>query len=120
MQDMQENIERTLHLMLMLWTLFLIVLYTCSFLADYHFPSPGTREELLPGEKMLEDLQKVFFFALMGMGFLIDLVRMRQDKSQAFLFLGVSLLAGGFSSGVGALQYRALAFLFAGTGAGPD
>ena len=110
MQDMQEKIEQTLHLMLMLWALFMIALYACSFLAEYHFP--GAREEMLPGEKMLENLQKVFFFALMGMGFLIDLVRMRRDRGQAFLFLVLSLAVGGFAGGVGALQYRALAFLF--------
>ncbi len=110
MQDMQEKTEQTLHLMLMLWALFMIALYACSFLAEYHFP--GMREETLQGEKMLEDLQKVFFFALMGMGFLIDLVRMRQDRGQAFLFLVLSLAVGGFAGGVGALQYRAVAFLF--------
>tara|TARA_B100000959_G_scaffold185140_1_gene193676 strand:- start:96 stop:437 length:342 start_codon:yes stop_codon:yes gene_type:complete len=112
MQGMQEKIEQTLHLMLMLWALFMIALYACSFLAEYHFP--GTREEMLPGEKMLEDLQKVFFFALMGMGFLIDLVRMRQDRGQAFLFLALSLVVGGSAGGVGALQYRALEFFFEG------
>ena len=48
----------------------------------------------------------------MGMGFLIDLVRMRQDRGQAFLFLALSLAVGGFAGGVGALQYRALTFLF--------
>ena len=112
MQGMQEKIEQTLHLMLMLWALFMIALYACSFLAEYHFP--GTREEMLPGEKVLEDLQKVFFFALMGMGFLIDLVRMRQDRGQAFLFLVLSLAVGGLAGGVGALQYRALEFLFEG------
>ncbi|MDP6180894.1 MAG: hypothetical protein QGG48_13495 [Desulfatiglandales bacterium] len=110
MQGTQEKIEQTLHLMLVLWALFMVALYACSFLAEYHFP--GTRKEMLPGEKMLEDLQKVFFFALMGMGFLIDLVRMRQDRGQAFLFLVLSLAVGGFAGGVGALQYRALAFLF--------
>ncbi|MDP6180970.1 MAG: hypothetical protein QGG48_13875, partial [Desulfatiglandales bacterium] len=107
MQGTQEKIEQTLYLMLMLWALFMIALYACSFLAEYHFP--GTQEETLPGEKMLEDLQKVFFFALMGMGFLIDLVRIRQDRGQAFLFLVLSLAVGGFAGGVGALQYRALA-----------
>ena len=61
MQDMQEKIEQTVHLMLMLWALFMIALYTCSFLAEYHFP--GVREEMLPGDEMLGDLQKGFFFS---------------------------------------------------------
>jgi hypothetical protein len=40
----------------------------------------------------------------MGMGFLIDLVRMRENKNNAFLFLLLSLLLGGISGGIGALQ----------------
>ena len=101
-QDAREKIEQTKQLMLMLWTVFLVVLYACSFLIEYHFP--GEREEMTAGEMILNDLQKLFFFALMGIGFLIDLVRMREDKNKAFIFLLLTLLLGGFSGGVGAMQ----------------
>jgi len=98
----REKIEQTERFMLMLWTIFLIVLYMCSFLAEYHFPNEP--EELVVGEKILNDLQKLFFFALMGMGFLIDLVRMRKNKNNAFVFLFLTLLLGGLSGGIGAMQ----------------
>ena len=57
------------------------------------------------GRKVLSDLQRLFFFSLMGMGVLIDLVRMRQDRNKAFIFLFLSLLLGSFSGGIGAIQY---------------
>ena len=59
------------------------------------------------GRKVLGDLQRLFFFSLMGLGFLIDLVRMREDRNKAFIFLLLSLLLGGFSGGIGAIQYQA-------------
>ena len=109
-QDAKEKIEQTQRFMLMLWTVFLIVLYTCSFLTEYHFP--GEREKMVAGEKVLVDLQKLFFFALMGMGFLIDLVRMREDKNKAFVFLLLTLLLGGFSGGIGAIQAQFISYIF--------
>ena len=62
---------------------------------------------MVVGRKILNDLQRLFFFALMGAGFLIDLVRMREDRNKAFIFLLLSLLLGGFSGGIGAIQYQA-------------
>ena len=103
-QDAREKIEQTEQFMLMLWTTFLIILYMCSFLAEYHFP--GEREEIAAGEMILNDLQQLFFFALMGIGFLIDLVRMRENRNSAFVFLLVTLLLGGLSGGIGAMQFQ--------------
>ena len=62
------------------------------------------------GRKVLSDLQRLFFFSLMGVGVLIDLVRMREDRNKAFIFLLLSLLLGGFSGGVGAIQYQVFYF----------
>ncbi len=90
--------------MLVLWAFFLISLYACSFLVEYHFPHEEEREVL--GRKVLGDLQKLFFFALMGMGFLMDLVRMRENKNNAFIFLFSSLLLGALAGGIGAIQYK--------------
>jgi len=39
------------------------------------------------GRKVLSDLQRLFFFSLKGLGVLNDLVRMRQDRNKAFIFL---------------------------------
>ena len=66
------------------------------------------------GRKILSDLQRLFFFSLMGLGFLIDLVRMREDRNKAFIFLLLSLFLGGFSGGLGAIQYQVFNFIVGG------
>ena len=66
------------------------------------------------GEVILNDLQKLFFFALMGIGFLIDLVRMRENKNNAFVFLLLTLFLGGFSGGIGTMQYKAISQILGG------
>ena len=111
-QDTIKKIKQTEQVMLMLWAFFMIVLYACSFLTEYHFP--GERQDIAVGEKILNDLQKLFFFALMGMGFLIDLVRMRKNRNKAFMFLFLSLLLGGFSGGIGTMQYKAISQILGG------
>ena len=83
-QNTINKLKQTEQFMLMLWAFFLIVLYTCSFLTEYHFPHE--EEEMVLGRKVLSDLQRLFFFSLMGVGFLIDLVRMREDRNKAFIF----------------------------------
>ena len=108
-QSTINKIKQTERLMLMLWSFFLIVLYMCSFLTEYHFPHE--EEEMVLGRKVLDDLQRLFFFSLMGLGFLIDLVRMREDRNKAFIFLLLSLFLGGFSGGVGAIQYQVFNFI---------
>jgi hypothetical protein len=111
-QSTINKIKQTERLMLMLWSFFLIVLYMCSFLTEYHFPHE--EEEMVLGRKILGDLQRLFFFSLMGLGFLIDLVRMREDRNKAFIFLLLSLFLGGFSGGVGAIQYQVFNFIVRG------
>ena len=108
-QSTINKIKQTERLMLMLWSFFLIVLYMCSFLTEYHFPHE--EEEMVLGRKVLGDLQRLFFFSLMGLGFLIDLVRMRENRNKAFIFLLLSLFLGGFSGGVGAIQYQVFNFI---------
>ncbi|MBT3517254.1 MAG: hypothetical protein P8I98_02630 [Nitrospinaceae bacterium] len=108
-QSTINKIKQTERLMLMLWSFSLIVLYMCSFLTEYHFPHE--EEEMVLGRKVLGDLQRLFFFSLMGLGFLIDLVRMREDRNKAFIFLLLSLFLGGFSGGVGAIQYQVFNFI---------
>ena len=111
-RDVKEKIKQTEQFMLMLWMAFLIILFACSFLTEYHFP--GERQEMSPGEMVLSDLQKLFFFALMGIGFLIDLVRMRENRNNAFVFLLVTLLLGGFSGGIGAMQFQLISHVMGG------
>ena len=111
-QNLTNKIKQTERFMIVLWAFFLTVLYVCSFLTEYHYPHK--EEEIVVGRKILSDLQRLFFFALMGAGFLIDLVRMREDRNKAFIFLLLSLLLGGFSGGIGAIQYQALYFALGG------
>ena len=111
-QNTINKLKETEQFMLMLWAFFLIVLYTCSFLTEYHFSHE--EEEMELGRKVLSDLQRLFFFSLMGVGVLIDLVRMREDRNKAFIFLLLSLLLGGFSGGVGAIQYQVFYFIAGG------
>ena len=108
-QNTINKLKQTEQFMLMLWAFFLIVLYACAFLIEYHFPHE--EEEMVLGRKVLSDLQGLFFFSLMGVGFLIDLVRMREDRNKAFIFLLLSLFLGGFSGGVGAIQYQVFNFI---------
>ena len=107
-QNLTSKIKQTERFMIVLWAFFLTVLYVCSFLTEYHYPNK--EEEIVVGRKILSDLQRLFFFALMGAGFLIDLVRMREDRNKAFIFLFLSLLLGGFSGGIGAIQYWAFRY----------
>ena len=111
-QNATNKIKQTEHFMIGLWSFFLIVLYGCSFLIEYHFGNK--EEEIVVGKKILDDLQRLFFFALMGLGFLIDLVRMREDRNKAFIFLFLSLILGGFSGGIGAIQYWAFRYFLGG------
>ena len=50
----------------------------------------------------------------MGMGFLIDLVRMRENKNKAYIFLLLSLLLGSLSGGIGAIQNQAFNYIAGG------
>ena len=106
----QEKIAETLTLLQKVWVLFLIALYFAGFMNEYHFP--GNRKEPLEEEAILWTVQRVLFFGLMFVGFLIDLVQMREDRSKAFLFLFLSLILGGLSSWVSAIQCKIVLQLF--------
>ena len=107
-----NKIKQTEHFMLMLWVFFLIIIYVCSFLTESYYQLESTK--VAAGEKILNDLKGVFFFALMGMGFLIDLVRMRENKNKAYIFLLLSLLLGSLSGGIGAIQNQAFNYIAGG------
>jgi hypothetical protein len=107
-----NKIKQTEHFMLMLWVFFLIVIYVCSFLTEYYYQLESIK--VAAGEKILNDLKGVFFFALMGMGFLVDLVRMRQNRNKAYIFLLLSLLLGSLSGAIGAIQCQAFNYIAGG------
>lgn len=106
----QEKLAETLTLLQHVWVLFLIAVYFMGFMDEYHFP--GNREEPLEAQAILWNAQRVLFFGLMFVGFLIDLVQMREDRHKAFLFLFLSLILGGASSWVSAIQCKIVFQIF--------
>lgn len=111
MQDF-EKYDYTLQLLKTLWTLFLIALYAACFYNEYRFP--GFRDEPLEGELVFWQIQRVFYFALIGLGFLTDLVQMRMDRKKAFMYLFASLILGGLATVIGAWQFRIVQGVFGG------
>ncbi|MFQ5673851.1 MAG: hypothetical protein ACE5G9_12225 [Nitrospinales bacterium] len=118
MDQRNTNIRETLRLLEQVWTLLLIGMYFACFMNEYYFP--GFRREPLEGEDIFWNIQKVLFIGLLGIGFLMDITRMREDRSQAFLFIFLSLLLGGMSGFIGAYQFRFVAGIFGWTAALPD
>ena len=110
----QDQITETLILLKKIWVLFLFVLLAMGMLTENYFP--GERETPEKGEEILWNLQQLFFFGLMSIGFLIDIVQMRGDRNKAFIFLFLSLMLGGLAGMAGAMQYRLLALVL---GLGP-
>ena len=105
----EDPLTQTLILIQKVWALLLIALYFSGFMAEYHFP--GVSETVSASEGILRDVEKVLFFGLMAAGLLVDVVRMREDRDKAFIFLFLSLLLGTFSGIVGSLQYQAISLL---------
>ena len=104
-----DKFSETAILLKKIWVVFLVGLYSASFLNEYHFP--GAREKPLDGEKVLWQIQQVIFFGLMFLGLLVDLVEMRIDRKRAFRFLVISLLMGGLSTMVGAFHFKLFSYI---------
>ena len=104
------KIEQTRELLLKVWTVLLMGFYGIGFL---HEKLLVEQVEELKAD-ILPDVAKLLFFALMFMAFLIDIVEMREDKEKAYRFLFLSLILGGFSATISAMQYHALAWLLGG------
>lgn len=115
MNDDKE--KETLELLQKVWTLLLIGIYFACFMNEYHFP--GFRDTPLEGEEIFWQAQRVLFFGLLSVGFMIDIVRMRSDRAKAFQFLFLSLILGGLSGFIAAYQFQFVARIFGQT-AGAD
>jgi hypothetical protein len=50
----------------------------------------------------------------MFISFLIDIVEMRENRNKAYRFLLLSLLLGGISATISAMQYHTWAWMFGG------
>ena len=102
-----NNLDETKILLRQIWTFMLMGLYVLGALQERALI---LQVEALPAaESILPDAAKVIFFGLLFVSFLIDIVEMREDKDKAYQFLFLSLIAGGLSATISAMQYHALA-----------
>ena len=104
------NIGQTRELLLKVWSVLLMGLYGVGFL---HEKMLAQQAEALKAD-VLPDVAKLFLFALMFVAFLIDIVEMREDKKKAYRFLLLSLMLGGLSATISAMQYHVLFWVLGG------
>ena len=103
------QIEETRELLLKIWSVLLLGLLWSRLSAREDI---GDEQTLEAAEEILPDIAKLLFFALMFVSFLVDIVEMRADKNKAYRFLLLSLLLGGISATISAMQYHVWAWLF--------
>ena len=104
------NIDQTRELLLKVWSVLLMGLYGVGFLREKMLVQ---QEEALKAD-VLPDVAKLFFFTLMFVAFLIDIVEMREDKAKAYRFLFLSLMLGGLSATISAMQYHLFSWALGG------
>lgn len=105
-----RNLEETKILLRQVWTFMLIALYGVGIFQARALALQAEAAQAV--ESILPNVAKVIFLGLLFVSFLIDIVEMREDKDKAYQFLFLSLIAGGLSATISALQYRALAQIF--------
>ena len=101
------NLEETKMLLRQVWTFMLMGLYGIGVFQERVVTLQAEASQAT--ESILPDVAKVLFLGLLFVSFLIDLVEMREDKEKAYQFLFLSLIAGGLSATISAMQYHALA-----------
>jgi hypothetical protein len=104
------QIEETRELLLKIWSVLLLGLYGVGFLHEKML----VQQTLEASEEILPDIGRLLFFALMFVSFLIDIVEMRGDRNKAYRFLLLSLLLGGLSATISAMQYHTWAWMLGG------
>ena len=104
------QIEETRELLLKIWSVLLLGLYGVGFLHEKIL----VQQTLEAAEEILPEIAKLLFFALMFVSFLVDIVEMRADTNKAYRFLLLSLLLGGISATISAMQYHAWVWMLGG------
>ncbi len=87
-----------------IWAFLLLALYTAGFIDARMFSESGT--PFPEREEILIKAQRVLFFGVMAVGFIIDLVRMRINRNYAYQYLLLSLLMGSFSEIISGLHWK--------------
>ena len=103
------NLDETKILLRQVWAFMLMGLYGIGVFKERAVTLQA--EAAQATESILSDVAKVLFLGLLFVSFLIDLVEMREDKDKAYQFLFLSLIAGGLSATVSALQYQVITWL---------
>jgi hypothetical protein len=101
------NLDETKILLRQVWAFMLMGLYGIGVFQERAVILQA--EATQATESVLPDVAKVIFLGLLFVAFLIDIVEMREDKDKAYQFLFFSLIAGGLSATISAIQYHALA-----------
>ena len=100
------NLDEIKILLRQVWTFMLMGLYGIGVFQERAVTLQA--EAAQATESILPDVAKVLFLGLLFVSLLIDLVEMREDKDKAYQFLFLSLIAGGLSATISAMQYHAL------------
>ena len=103
------NLEETKMLLRQVWTFMLMGLYGIGVFQERAVTLQV--EAAQATESILPDVAKVLFLGLLFVSFLIDLVEMREDKDKAYQFLFLSLVVGGLSATISAMQYQAIMWI---------
>ena len=101
------NLDATKILLRQVWAFILMGLYGIGVFQERAVTLQA--EVAQATESILPDVAKVLFLGLLFVSFLIDIVEMREDKDKAYQFLFLSLITGGLSATISAMQYHALA-----------
>jgi hypothetical protein len=100
------NLDQTKILLRQVWTFMLMGLYGIGIFQERAVTLQAEAAQV--AESILPDVAKLLFLGLLFASLLIDLVEMREDKDKAYQFLFLSLIAGGLSATISAMQYHAL------------
>ena len=100
------NLDETKILLRQVWTFMLMGLYGIGVFQERAVTLQA--EAAQATESILPDVAKVIFLGLLFVSLLIDLVEMREDKDKAYQFLFLSLIVGGLSATISAMQYHVL------------
>ncbi len=104
------RVDETKILLRQVWAFMLMSLYGIGIFQERAVVLQA--EVTQAAESILPDAVKVIFFGLLFVSFLIDILEMRENKDKAYQFLLLSLIAGGLSANISAVQYQVLARIF--------
>ena len=103
------NLDETKILLRQVWAFMLMGLYGIGVFQERVVTLQA--EAAQATESILPDVGKVLFLGLLFVSLLIDLVEMREDKDKAYQFLFLSLVVGGLSATISAMQYQAIMWI---------